>query len=133
MKWTANGKYRSKKRKERREARKKHQTQYDSAISELLRNSWQKWYAWRPVLVPEATYNALVVPAHYVWLEPVDWRVDPQAPILWSYRANKVEDYGTYDYRHRDAYEDTYCNYTITLREYLEKFHPYLLVDAKHF
>lgn len=38
------------------------------------RRFWHAWYAWRPVSVREFTNDGVVVPRHYVWLEPVDRR-----------------------------------------------------------
>lgn len=33
---------------------------------------WHKRFAWYPVSIPETKHDSVVVPAHYVWLEPYD-------------------------------------------------------------
>jgi hypothetical protein len=53
------------------------------------RTWWHRWYAWRPIRIPEAKYDDIVVPAHYVWLEHVDTR-----KVGWNwynYRPNTLE------------------------------------------
>lgn len=51
----------------------------EDAINRSLANHrrkcyWRRWFAWRPVHIPEMKADHITVRAHYVWLEFVDCR-----------------------------------------------------------
>lgn len=63
---------------------------------------WRRWFAWRPVHVPEIKADNIVVPAHFVWLEYVDCQ--RRWLFFRRYRPNKLsadqyEGYSVYDDR----------------------------------
>jgi hypothetical protein len=73
------------------------------SLRQRAKRSWHRWYAWRPVSLPEFSSDGVVVPRHYVWLEYVDRK---RRWFRRLYRPNTLPagmyEYKTYDHSKND-------------------------------